>query len=120
MNVKLMAALESKGKVALIDTADISQHVFRSRRRQTARATKETNLLRVQLELAGVKFRNALLQGKLKDALAEICWWRDWWAAYQKEEIVNSDPIVETKTDNDMASEGKGIGEHYDLSNING
>lgn len=59
-----------------------------------------------------MKLDSALLHGKSNDSLAEVCWWHDWWAAYQKEEPVNSDPVAETNTDKDMAIEGEGIGEH--------
>ena len=80
--------LMAKGRMTPKEMECVSQHAFRSKRREMARRARDAKLLDVQLELLRANYDKLCLQEKMLEALAEVRSWTDWWdACWQLPEV---------------------------------
>ena len=97
--------LMAKGRIAPKELDYMSQHGFRSKRREMARQARDAKLLSAQLELAHVKYENWFLQQKFLEVVAEVHAWRDDWAQNNQDNMSEKDNMyMDIKGENDVVT----------------
>ena len=87
-------ALMAKERMVPKVVENMSQHQFRSRRREKARHTRDAKLLDIQLELAHAYYEKGHLHQRLLEAMAEVSWWREWWNT-GKQNLCNVEVVLD-------------------------